>query len=461
MKEIKNEVIDRTKPPLGTEPKDVKFPEFFDIMLPNGTNLIVIENHKIPLVTVRLVFTNAGSYNDGEKFGLASLTSEMLMKGTKQRTALQIADDIDYLGGVLSTASDWDGSYITLSVLKKHLQKGIEILTDVLLNPVFEHSELERLRMQRLSSILMNKDEPSNLSEKRFNKTIYRNLPYANPQEGTEESIKNLNTNDLKEFYCNNYLSNNLIIAFVGDITSEEALKTCEDNFINLRSNFNHSVNIGKMSEDKSLTKVYIVNKADAVQSNLKIGHIGISRNNPDYLKVLVMNTLVGGYFGSRINYTLREKYGYTYGARTSFSCYLYSGDFSADTDVRNEVTDKSVSIIIDELQRITSEEVTDEEMQTVKNYLTGTFSLQLETANQIAAKVILLKLYNLPKDYYSKYISNIKAITKLDILETARKYIKPEELKIIVSGDYKKIKDKLLNFGEVKIYDAYDNIIE
>ncbi len=456
-----DDVLDRTRPPKPGPPKDVQFPDYFDTTLPNGINVLVIENNKIPAVSVRMVFKDAGSFYDGEKYGLASLTAEMLTKGTSKRSATEIAEEIDFVGGSINAGSDWDGSYISLSVLKKHLNTGIDILSDVAQDPVFADDELARVKEQRLSSILQGKDDAGHLSDKKFNKVVYGELPYSNPAEGTETTVKDIRREDLVDFYKMNYYSGNLIIAFVGNITKEEALKITEEKFSNLPKDGINRVNSFKYSETGGIKNVYVINKPGAVQSNLRVGHLGIPRNNPDYIAVTIMNTILGGYFGSRINYNLREKHGFTYGARSYFNPHLYSGDFSVDTDVRNEVTDTSITLILGELNRMISEEVTDEELETVKNYMTGVFPLQLETANAVASRVINLKLYNLPKDYYSKYISAINALTKQDILDAAKKYIHPENITIVVSGDAGAVKDKLARFGEVLVFDPDGNQIK
>lgn len=455
------ELLDRSKPPLPGPPKDVQFPDYFDTTLPGGINVLVIENNKIPAVSVRLVFKGAGSYHDDGKYGLSSLTAELLTKGTKSRTATEIAEEIDFIGGNLNSGSDWDGSYVSLSLLKKHLSTGIEVLADVVLNPLFSEDEISRVKEQRLSSILQGKDDAGNLTDKMFNKVLYGNHPYAFPAEGTEESIKSMVKADYESFYRKHYLPQNLILAFVGDITKEEAIKIVNDKFSDWKSPEQETGDFKVyIIDDTKLNSVNIVNKQGAVQSNLRVGHIGISRNNPDFIAVTVMNTILGGYFGSRINYNLREKHGFTYGARSNFNTRIYPGDFSVDTDVRNDVTDTSVSLIIEELSRMIKEEVTDEEFLTVKNYLTGVFPLQLETANAVASRVINLKLYNLPKDYYNSYISSINSLTKQDILNAAKKYIHPDKLYIVVSGDAKAIEDKMTKFGPVKAYDSDGNEI-
>jgi predicted Zn-dependent peptidase len=247
-----------------------------------------------------------------------------------------------------------------------------------------------------------------------------------------------------------------MIVAFVGDINKHEALEIFSDHFKNFNNRLEDTVqNIIPDAHYISRHSVHIIDRPGAVQSNIKIGHIGVKRNNPDYIKVTVMNTLLGGYFGSRINYLLREIHGFTYGARSDFDPRMYSGEFSVNTDVRTEVTDTAINLIINELKKITKEKVSAEELQKVKNYISGVFPLQLETANAVASRVIGLKLYNLPSDYYNKYISEIIKITEDDILYTAVKYIKPEQLTIVVTGNAALLKDKLSVFGEVIIYDT------
>jgi zinc protease len=457
-----DKILDRSKPPKAGKPKDVQFPDYFDTTLANGINLLVIENYKIPSVSVRLVFTRAGSFNDGNNFGLASFTADLLTKGTLTRTATQIAEDIDFLGANLSGGSDWDGSYVSLSCLKKHLGAAIDVLADVVQNPVFDEEEIKRSKEQRISSIIQAKDDPGSLSDKMFNKVVFDGQPYGNPSEGTEASINGLTKDNISAFYKDNYVTNGLIIAFVGAISKDEAIKLVNEKFKTLKTPIYGNETATELQKSKMPAgKVYIVNKIGAVQSNLRIGHTGISRNNPDYIAVSVMNTILGGYFSSRINYNLREKHGFTYGARSGFAARYFPGDFSVDADVRNEVTDSAVGLVIEELKRIVTDEVTDDEILTVKNYLTGVFPLQLETANAVASRVINLKMYGLPKDYYNKYISAINKITKKDILDAAKKYIHPENVYIVVSGDASVIKSKMAKFGEVEVYDADGNKIE
>lgn len=453
--------LDRKTAPKAGLPKDVHFPEYYETRTKNGITLLVIENHKIPAVSVRLVFKNAGSFYDDGKYGLAMLTGELLNKGTKNRSASELAGEIDFLGASLNAGADWDGSYISLSCLKKHLPKAIDLLADIVLNPAFREDDIKRIKDQRISSIIQGKDDASNLSDKLFNTVVFDKHPYAFPAEGTELSVNSLTQKDFIDYYNNRYEPSNLILAFVGSISTDEAVKITEEKFSAWQPKTNAVINNNHIfSSEYSPKNVYIAEKAGAVQSSLRVGHLGIARNNPDYIAVTVMNTILGGFFGSRINYNLREKNGYTYGARSGFNSKIQKGDFAVETEVRTEVTYKAIKIILDELKRITGEHVSDEELQLVKNYLSGIFPLQLETANAVATRVINLKLYDLQKDYYSKYISNITKITKDDILNAARKYLFPGNSYVVISGDSAAVRKEMSKLGEIKIYDPDGNLI-
>lgn len=451
----KSTILDRTKPPTADAPKDVNFPDFFEKKLDNGITLIVIENYKIPAVTVRLVFKDAGSFYDIDKPGLSSLTSELLPKGTERRTATQIAEEVDYLGASINSGSDWDGSYITLTTLRKHMDAAIEVLSDVVINPSFLNDEIERIKDQRISYILQGKDEPSILSDKMFNKIVFKNTPYENPIDGTEKSVKNINKVDLENHYLTHFTPDKLIIAFVGAITPDEATEIVTAKFHKWRVKKSDYNTLQPDYCFANYKKICIVNKTDAVQSNIRIGHLGLKRNNPDFLGVSVLNMILGGFFGSRINLNLREKHGFTYGARSYFNARLHQGEFSVETDVRNEVTLQAIQEIENEISNLVTEYTSDDELTGVKNYMTGIFPLQLETANAIASRVINIKLYDLPYNFYNTYVSNIIKCTTEDIKTLAKKYLYPEKLVCVISGNSKEIRNRISKYREVEVYDS------
>jgi len=453
------EKIDRTKPPKPGPESKVKFPSYYEKTLPNGLKVIVIENHEQPIVYVSFVVKSGSTY-DGELPGLASVTAELLTKGTKTRSATQIAEEIDFVGGSLNATASWDATNVSVLVLKKYLGVGIDILQDVVLNPTFPEEEIERVRTQRLASIKQSKAEAGYLAGVRFSKELFAGHPYANESGGNEESIQKMKRDDFVKFYQTHFIPNNSFIIFAGDITPSEALPLVEKYFGGWKKGKNPHREFQTV-KDVNQTRVVIVDKPGAVQSAIRIGHLGIERKNKDYVKVYTLNTLLGGYFNSRINMNLRETHGYTYGASSFFDARLYPGPFIISTDVRNEVTDSSIVEIIKELKRIIEEPVPEDELKMAKDYIVGSFPLQIETPAQVASRVMTIEIYGLPKDFYDRFREEVKKITAKDIQETARRYLRPDKLLIVVSGNSKQIKPVLEKFGPVVVYDADGNKIE
>ncbi len=411
--------LDRSKPPKSKHSKDVPFPEFFESKSSNGIDVIVIEDNSLPVISVRFVF-KAGSYFDEGKTGLSSFVTDMLSKGTDEMTATEIAEKIDYYGATLSYGTDSDANFISIYTLEKYFDKVFNIVSSILNKPSFKEEEIERLRIQKVNSIKSMKDESDYLSNRAFKSRVYGDSPYAMPVEGLTDSVSKINRDDIYEYYVNNFTPSNLIVAFVGNISPEIAMTYIENNF-----GSQSTVDIAEIKNAFSFKpivtpEVLIVNKKDAVQSSLKIGQLSVSRKEADFFPVYIMNNILGGSFTSRINYNLREKNGFTYGARSYFEFNKFAGDFSVETEVKTGITAAAISEILKELNVMRNEFVTDEELTSMKNYITGNFPLQLETPNSIASKVISLKLYDLENDFYSRYISNVNKVTKEQIKDAA-----------------------------------------
>jgi predicted Zn-dependent peptidase len=453
---INKHIIDRSKPPKSGKPKDVNFPDFFESKTQNGITVIVICDKRFPLVSSRFVF-KSGAYIEHflgkNKYGLGSITSEIITKGTTGRTASEIAEEVDYLGAGLSSGCNFDATYVSSYSLKKYFDSIFDIMSDVILNPSFKEEELVRLKEQRINSLLSMIDDGDYLADKIFSKFVYGNSPYAFPVEGEKDSITGLTCAGLKKFYKTVFSPENLIVAFVGDITPDEALKKLNGNFSSWKKTPENNLKLN-VTAPKEAKGVYITEKKGAVQSSLKIGHLGIKRSNPDFIKVGVMNTILGGYFTSRINKNLREVNGYTYGARSHFNSYKRAGDFSVTTEVKTEITGDTLKEILKEINQMRTDLVGKNELQNVKNYISGNFPLQLETPNEIASKVLSLKLHNLENDYYNTYLHKVNEITREDILEIAQKYLHPEKLVYSVAGNSEELKKLLGKFGKIKVTD-------
>jgi zinc protease len=453
-KAIKNrsKILDRSKPPKPGTASPVSFPKFFTKKIANGFKFFVVENHILPIVSMGFV-VRGGSTFDGNLPGLASMTSELITKGTTNRTANEIAEEIDFVGGSLSSNSSWDGSEVFIAVLRNHLSTGIDLLQDIVLHPTFPNDEIERVKIQRIASIQQLKADPGYLAETRFTSVVFGKHPYGNPTSGTEESLKAMKQEDLIAFQKAFFTPDNSFMVFAGDITPKEAEKYVLRHFGKWKGR-SKSFSIPLTVSDHTNGKVVIVDRPDAVQSSLRIGGVGIARNDRNFLKTFVMNTLLGGYFSSRINMNLREQHGYTYGGRSVFDARTLPGLFAVSADVRNEVTGETIAEVLKELNRMRETLPSKDELGMVKKYLEGLFPIQLETPQQVARRVIALELYHLPKDYYKAYKENIHKITAKDIRAAAAKYI-PEKLAIVLSGNSKEISPALNKFGRLEILDA------
>jgi zinc protease len=440
-------------PPQPKPAKKISFPRYVTADLTNGLRVLIIEHHEPPIVSLRFL-VKSGSAQDGDLPGLASLTGELLTKGTTTRSALQVAEAIDYVGGQLASGSDWDATYVSATVLTKHLDVGFSLLADVVLDPIFSEEEIERERQQRLTTLIRRKDDAGYLAEAELNSAIFDGHQYGKPQIGTERSVKALTRADFVEFHNTYFIPGNTILAVVGDISPGEVMGRIQKLFGGWQRQPELADSI-RQAKDLEKVSVRVVDKPAAVQSAIRIGHVGIARKSDDFIPIVVLNTLLGGYFNSRININLREGKGYTYGAQTTFDVRKLRGPFVASADVRNAVTDSAISESLYELQRIREEPVTPEELAMVKEFLIGSFPLQIETPNQIASKVIDLELYDLPRDFYDTFNDHVEMVTAQDLLHVAQKYLHPDQVAIVVSGDSKEIAPKLQKFGPVDVMNA------
>lgn len=447
MKEVN---IIRKKIPSPNKLTNLIFPEYFDSKLDNGIRLIVIENNKLPLVTARFVFFTGSIYDNG-KAGLASLTADLITKGTSMMTAPEIYENIEYLGASITGGCDSDASYLNCFTLKKYFHSIMNIVCSLINDSIFPLSEVQDAKLFKINSLLSLSDQGEYLVNKLFREKIYSDTPYEYNPEGIKSTIEKITREDIKRFYKKYYKPNNLAIAMIGNITPEEALDIVNEKFQYSTKNEIKYINSIEHPQIKK-NGVYIIDRKDAVQSDICLGHISVRKNNPDYIKLTVLNTLLGGFFTSRINRNLREEKGYSYGARSSFNLKKIAGDFSVDTNVSNALTGKAIKEIIKEIDLIRNKKVSEEELGNVKNYICGSFPLQLETPNVIAAKILNLIIYEMDKNFYDSYIEKVMEITAEDILSTAQKYLNTEQLTIAIAGNPEEIIHSLEEFGEIEI---------
>ena len=442
-------IPDRSRPPAPGIPKDVAFPEYFEGSLANGLKIIVYERSDLPMVTVNLV-ARAGGFYDGTVPGLATMTAELLTKGTITRNAVQIVEEIESLGGSIGANAGWDSSSAGVTILSRNLERAMDVLAEIARMPTFPLEEVERARDQRLAHIMQRKASPNALAATQFHRALYGSHPYASPIEGSEASIRALAPGLFAEHHRRCFCPNNAFILAVGDITPEAMMRMAERLFGDWQPVVT-AWPVLAVPVMEQRRRVQVVDRPNAVQSSILVGHIGLERRNPDYITVTLMNTLFGGYFGSRLNLNLRENKGYTYGAHSRFDGRMQAGPFSAGADVRNEVTDAAIEEIILELERIRSTLVGEEELANVKSFVTGNFPIQIETPLQVAQRIITLELYGLEKTYYNTYNSRVMAITPGDIQAAAQAWLHPDRLAIVAAGRGALLGETLARFGDVE----------
>jgi predicted Zn-dependent peptidase len=449
-----NKVLDRSKIPAPVQPGPFYFPEFERFQLANGLSVVIARQSKLPLVSINLCVKTACLLDPPQKEGLANLTAELLAEGTEQRTSTEIANEFEFIAAYFGVGVDWNAVNIELNTLTKHLDKAMDIYADVVLNPIFPDKELQRVRQELLTERLRAIDSPAKISNERFIQILYGGFRYGLPVEGTEKSLQNITKEDVLSFYKNVFIPNNSTLIIVGDVAKAEAEKLVDKYFSKWTA-----AEVPQLPQLKyeapQKTKISLIHKPGAAQSELRIGHLGIDRKNPDFYAVTLMNEILGGYFLSRINMNLREDRGYTYGASSIFSYRKLTGPFFTAAAVQTKYTSESISEIIKELKSICASSVTDEEIRSAKGYLIGIFPVAFETADQIGAGLTNIVVFDLPDDYYRTYRDKINSITNEDILRAAKKYIHPEHLHIIVTADRNDVEDKLKEIYDVIMYDV------
>ena len=451
--------VNRSKVPATGPAPAVIFPAFAERTLSNGLKLVIAEHHELPLVQFNLIIHTGWTADPPDKPGVSSLTSDLQDEGTRSRSTLKISADLKALGSNLSTSSSFDASYIRLNTLKKHLNKSLEIFTDVLLNPTFPEAELERIKKEYQARILQEKRQPFTASFKNFLRTLYgKDHPYGQPYTGTgtEESIKAITNRDLKKFYETYFHPNNATLIVVGDVTADEIQSVLEKSLKNWKKQDIPPVEIPLLQRiDRN--QIYLIDKPGAPQSVIVCGHFGLLRNSPDYYKAQVMNTILGGKFTSRLNMNLREDKGYTYGAGSFFMYLKGLGPFLAYTQVHTEYTEETINEMVKEFRGIAGEiPIGVDELTETKKYLTLRYPGEFETISQVASKLSEIVTYNLPGNYFDQYVREINRVTASDVMDAAKQYVHPDQMQFMIVGDVDKIEPGIreLNLGEIHYLD-------
>ncbi|WP_234408324.1 M16 family metallopeptidase [Marinilabilia salmonicolor] len=451
--------LDRSTPPSPGPAPEVQIGDYDKFTLPNGLTVIVVENNKVPVVSYSLSL-DVTLPAEGNLAGYIELAGSMLRSGTSNRTKAEIDEAVDFIGATLSTGKK--GIYA--SSLTKHSDELLDIMSDILLNPSFPEDELKKQITQYKTGIQANKEEPSVIAQNIAGKLIYgQNDPYG--EIVSEETLDNISAEDCRNYYKSYFRPNTAYLVIVGDINAKEAKKQTKKYFGDWEKAAVPQ-NIFPYPEAKKEPVVAISNKEGANQSTIVVAHeVNLTPGHPDIPRAQVMNSILGGgSFNARLFQNLREDKAYTYGAGSSLNSDERVGSFKASAQVRTSVTDSALTEILDEMKRIRTEPVSDEELQLVKNSITGTFGRALEDPQTVARFALNIERYDLPKDYYETYLQRIAEVTKEDVLNAAQKYLKPENAVILAVGNASDITDKMKAFSpsqKVTQYNYYGNVVE
>lgn len=446
---------DRTTPPAVGPAPTLRLPAVQKRALSNGIPVWSVELDKVPVVQVSLLIFSGAATDPAGKFGVASMTSAMLDEGAGSRNSLEIADAVDYLGATLATTSGYDSSAVRLWVPVARLNEALPIMADVTLRPTFPPAELDRLRQERLTSMSEMRDDPQSIARLAFPRILFgEQHRYGISANGTPATVKAFSVDDLKAYYGANYRPGNAAIVVVGAVGADTVLPMLESAFGSWKTPGGGAATAGSPSgQQPAARQVYIIDKPGAPQSQIIIGGVGVARSTPDYFPIEVMNTILGGSFGSRLNQNLRERHGYTYGAGSGFAMRLAPGPFTASAGVQTEVTADALKEFFVELNGI-QKAVPADELTRGKNYLALSFPSEFETSRQISAHIEELLTYKLPEDYYTTYVPRIQAVTAEQVQQAAQKYILPNRFAVVIVGDRKTIEGpvRALNLGPVKV---------
>jgi zinc protease len=402
-------------------------------VLPNGMTVLHVERHSLPIVMATLL-VKAGPFDElAEKAGLANLTAKLLTEGTEKRKAADISEEIEFIGASLNVSVNSDYTLVHLSVLKKDVEKGFEIFSDILLHALFPDEEVSRNKDLIKGSLRQSEEEPSFIAERAFRKAVFDDLPYGRIPSGSVETIDRITRDDIKGFYSAFYKPSNAILSIVGDINDEE-LKSLTGRF--LSSWRPAEVKKPQYDHNASGKKRTILIERDLTQANVIIGHEGIRREDPDYYAVSVMNYILGGGgFSSRLMQSVRDEMGLAYDIHSFFTPHKEAGLFQVGFQTKNESAKDVIFEISRQIERMREEPVSDQELEDAKAYLTGSFPLRLETSRKTADFLAAIEFYGLGLDYVEKYPGYIRSISKEGVLRAARKHLDPGRLVTVMVG--------------------------
>jgi zinc protease len=427
--------------PVSTAP----LPSATKFQLPNGLGVYLVENHALPVVSAEMVVRSGSSADPLDRPGLAGFMVSMLDEGTSKRDALTLAKDLEAIGASYGSGTGRDGSTMSIRSLKQNSTKAMDLLSDMMLSPSFPEKEVERVRNDRLTSLLQDRDSPFRIASTVMWTDLYgSNNPYGHMSIGTEPGLKSATRDDIEKLYQAAFSPKNAALILAGDLTEAEARKLANDAFGKWSSEGRPPLPQAQAAVATAPEKVLVVDKPNTPQSCVVVAQIGVARSNPDFERLNVMNQVLGGLFSSRVNMNLREAHGYSYGAFSSVYENTKEGPIQVGSQVRTDVTGPAVSEIMKEVKGMLEKEVTDDELRLAKESISRSLPAYFQTTSSTVATIGDLYLFDLPPDYYQELPKRIEAMSAADVYQATKTHLSPDKMKVIAVGDRKMIDKQL-----------------
>jgi len=426
-----------------------KVPKYEKFVLKNGLTVYLMEQHEVPLINVSAVF-DAGTINDGDKYGRASLTADALQFGTQKYTKTQIEEATDFVGASLSTYAGKDNSGVTSSFAVKDQDKIFDILQQVIMFPVFDTNEFNKHKQRTLLELTQQKESPRSVIGNYFNAFVFNKFPYATPNDGSKSTVESLTVDDVKSFYKSNYTTGKGAIAIVGDFKSADMKKKVTALFGSWKTAESRMVKRVAPDLEFEKSRVLLVNKDDARETTFYIGGKGVDYNSTDYVPILVINTILGGRFTSWLNDALRVNSGLTYGANSRFTRYKYAGSFAISTFTKNATTIPAVDMALSVLDSLHKNGVDDKILASAKAYVKGDFPPDYESAGALARLLTDMFVFNFDENYINTFQTKVDGLTTTQAKEIIANYFPKDRLQFVFVGKASEIRDQIKIYGDI-----------
>lgn len=445
----------RDNPPISLKKPKFKFPEYRKIEI-CGIDVYLYEDKAQPIANLKMVYPAGSAFE--KTWGLASLAAQLLIRGTKNRTAQQIALEADSIGASINSGANWDFCQLNMVFLSDYFDKAFDMFADCLLNPLFEVEEVERAKLKQIANIRQNSSDPDYLAQIAANSSIFHNHPYGHPRLGTEATLANVTSAACSEWYSEN--SRNPVLFAAGNFDSNLLMDKIEGYFSDKFTN-KAQESLDRYIVNEPSAKVVVIDKPGSVQTSVCAGIIAVGRNHPQFPALQLANTVFGGYFLSRLNNLLRQVRGFTYGVHSYINSKNLCSTIMIESSVNADSTALAINDIISEMKKMASEKIPKAELEQARQYSMGSFLRSIESPMQISSMLTAIHQYGLETDYYTNFFNKIAKLTQSEIFEAQKLFFDPAQLVIAASGNSENLSVQLGEFGKVHYCNTEGQISE